>query len=196
MDVRSDGGPIYTNGPQGQSLDHGLTISGNVTFGNGHTSFANYNDEGSAYIVMDGDVQYADGGNFNGGCSTTGHIIVRNSYHVGRLNIYICDNVGTDFVDGGGNTLLDPNPGVGAIPSNVLSGAGLQGPAVALTTARAPEVAVVSPIQDHRVLISDAASRPTRRCTSTARRPPRSATSDRISSPPRCRTPSSRATSP
>ncbi|MDT4981840.1 MAG: hypothetical protein QOG07_3719 [Pseudonocardiales bacterium] len=154
MDVRSDGGPIYTNGPQGQSLQHGLTISGNVTFGNGHTSFANYNDEGGAYIVMDGNVQYADGGYFNGGCSTTGHIVVKNSYHVGPLNYYICDNVGTDFVDGGGNTLLPANPGVGEIPANVLAGAGLQGSAVGLTTARAPEVAVVSPIHANQVLIS------------------------------------------
>jgi hypothetical protein len=154
MGVRSDGGPIYTNGPQGQSLQHGLTISGNVTFGNLHTSFANYNDEGGAYIVMDGNVQYADGGYFNGGCSTTGHIIVKNSYHVGPLNYYICDNVGTDFVDGGGNTLLPGNPAVGEIPTSLLAGAGLQGTSVALTTARAPEVAVVSPIRDHQVLIS------------------------------------------
>lgn len=154
MGVRSDGGPIYTNGPQGQSLDHGLTISGNVTFGNVHTSFANYTDEGGAYIVIDGDVQYADGGYFNGGCSTTGHIVVKNSYHVGQLNYYICDNVGTDFVDGGGNTQLDSNPGVDAVPSNILAGAGLQGSAVAMTTARAPEIAAVSPIQDHRILIS------------------------------------------
>ncbi|MCW2670975.1 MAG: parallel beta-helix repeat protein [Frankiales bacterium] len=154
MGVRSDGGPIYTNGPQGQSLEHGLTISGNVTFGNAHTSFANYNDEGGAYITMDGNVQYADGGYFNGGCSTTGHIIVKNSYRVGPLNYYICDNVGTDFVDGGNNTLLPANPGVGVIPARVLAGAALQGQSVALSTATAPEVAVVSPIQDHQVLIS------------------------------------------
>jgi hypothetical protein len=146
MDVRSDGGPIYTNGPQGQSLQHGLTISGNVTFGNGHTNFAYYNDEGGAYITMDGDVQYADVGSFNGGCSTTGHIIVKNDY--------VCDNVGTDFVDGGGNTLLSANPNPGDIPAHVFADAGLQGAAVDLTTARAPEVAVVSLIKNNQVLIS------------------------------------------
>jgi hypothetical protein len=79
---------------------------------------------------------------------------VKNSYRVGPLNYYICDNVGTDFVDGGNNTLLPANPGVGVIPASVLAGAGLQGESVALTTATAPEVAVVSPIQDHQVLIS------------------------------------------
>ena len=154
MGVRRDGGPIYTNGPQGQSLAHGLTVRGNVTFGNKATSFANYNDEGSAYITMDGDVQYADGGYFNGGCSTTGHIIVKNSYRVGQLNNYFCDNVGTDFVDGGGNTLIAANPGPGVIPDSILAGAGLQAGFQRLTTANAPAVLAVSPIVNHQVLIS------------------------------------------
>lgn len=154
MGVRTDGGPIYTNGPQGQSLQHGLTLSGNVTFGNKMPSFTSYNDEGSAYILIDGNVQYADSGSFNGGCSTTGHIIVSGNYHTGQLNNYFCDNVGTDFVDGGGNKLVAPDPGVGVIPDSMLTAAGLQGPYVGMTTARAPEVAAVSPIIGHQVLVS------------------------------------------
>jgi hypothetical protein len=154
MGVRSDGGPIYTNGPQGQSLQHGLTLQGNVTFASKHTSFVSYNDEGSAYVTIDGNVQYADGGNFNGGCSTTGHIIVTNSYRVGPLNVYICDHVGTDFVDGGGNKQIPFNPGPGVIPNGALSAAGLEAPYLGLTTARAPEVQVVSPIVNHTVQIS------------------------------------------
>lgn len=154
MGVRHDGGPIYTNGPQGQSLAHGLTLQGNVTFGNKATSFANYNDEGSAYITIDGNVQYADGGWFNGGCSAIGHIVVKNSYRVGQLNNYFCDNTGTDFVDGGGNKLIAANPGPGAIPDSVLAGAGLQAGFQGLTTATAPEVLAVSPIVGHQVLIS------------------------------------------
>jgi hypothetical protein len=154
MGIRSDGGPIYTNGPQGQNLAHGLAIQGNVTFGNKQTSFANYNDEGSAYITLNGNTQYADGGDFNGGCSTTGHIIVSNSYRVGRLNTYFCDNVGDDFVDGGGNTQITYNPAPGVIPDAVLAGAGLPAASRSLTTAVAPEVLVVSPIVRHRVLIS------------------------------------------
>jgi hypothetical protein len=154
MGVRQDGGPIYTNGPQGQSLEHGLTIRGNVTFANKHTNFAYYNDEGGAYIVIDGDVQYADSGIYNGGCSTTGHIVVKNAYRVGRLNNYVCDNVGTDFVDGGGNTLIPFNPAPGVVPNGVLAGAGLQAAFQRLTTATAPDVLVVSPIVNHQVLIS------------------------------------------
>jgi hypothetical protein len=161
MGTRQDGGPIYTNGPQGQSLAHGLTLQGNVTFANKQTSFANYNDEGSAYITIDGGVQYADGGYFNGGCSTTGHIIVKNSYRVGRLNNYFCDNVGTDFVDGGGNTLIPSNPTPGTVPSSTLAGAGLQPAFQRLTTAQAPGVLVVSPIVNHQVMISGHGFTPT-----------------------------------
>jgi hypothetical protein len=135
-------------------LAHGLTLQGNVTFANKQTSFANYNDEGSAYITIDGGVQYADGGYFNGGCSTTGHIVVKNSYHVGRLNNYFCDNVGSDFVDGGGNVTIASNPSVGVIPSTVLSAAGLESGYISLTTSAAPVVAAVSPITGGQVLIS------------------------------------------
>jgi hypothetical protein len=154
MGTRHDGGPIYTNGPQGQSLAHGLTVKGNVTFANKQSSFANYNDEGGAYITLDGDVQYADGGYFNGGCSTTGHIVVKNAYRVGPLNTYFCDNTGDDFVDGGGNTLIPFNPGPGVVPNSILAGAGIQAAFQRLTTAKAPDVLVVSPIADDQVLIS------------------------------------------
>src|SRR5882757_2731245 len=154
MGIRTDGGPIYTNGPQGQSIEHGLLLKGNVTYGSKATSFANYNDEGSAYILMDGNVQYADSGNFNGGCSTTGHIIVKNSYRVGPLNVYICDHVGTDFVDGGGNTLIAQNPGPGVIPSGALAAAGLEAAYSGLATSHRPEVSAVSPIHSHEVLVS------------------------------------------
>ncbi|MEU0969933.1 discoidin domain-containing protein [Streptomyces sp. NPDC005917] len=161
MAVRQDGGPVYTNGPQGHTLEHGLTIQDNVTFGNKNTNFAYYNDEGGAYIVMDGNVQYADSGSFNGGCSTTGHIVVKNSYRVGPLNRYVCDNVGTDFVDGGGNTLVPSIPGPGTIPDQVLAGAGLEPAFQKLTTTTPPDVQVVSPITDHRVLISGRGFTPT-----------------------------------
>ncbi|MFC0439935.1 discoidin domain-containing protein [Kutzneria buriramensis] len=152
MGVRHDGAPIYTNGPQGQSLAHGLTVRGNVTFANKQSSFAVYNDEGGAYITIDGNAQYVDGGSFNGGCSTIGHIVVKNSYRVGALNNYFCDNVGTDFVDGGGNTLIPYNPGPGVIPNTALATAGLEPPFRHLSTA--PAVLAVSPITDHQVLVS------------------------------------------
>jgi hypothetical protein len=154
MEVRADGGPIYTNGPQGKTWDHGLTIRGNVTFANKATSFASYNDEGSAYITMDGNVQYKDSGNFNGGCSTVGHIIVRNNYRVGPLNVYICNRVGTDFIDGGGNVLLPQNPGPAELPAAAISGAGLSFSYAGLTSTHRPVVAAVSPIEQHQVLVS------------------------------------------
>ncbi|MFD3583312.1 discoidin domain-containing protein [Streptomyces sp. NPDC058683] len=161
MGVRQDGGAIYTNGPQGQNLQHGLTIRDNVTFGNKHTNFAYYNDEGGAYIVMDGNVQYADSGSFNGGCSTTGHIVVSNSYRVGDLNRYVCDNVGTDFVDGGGNVVIPSDPGPGTVPDRVFAGAGLRPGFWRLTTSAPPDVEVVSPIGDGRLLVSGSGFTPT-----------------------------------
>jgi hypothetical protein len=161
MGIRQDGGPIYTNGPQGQSLAHGLTLKGNVTFGNRFTNFAYYNDEGGAYITIDSDVQYADTGSFNGGCSTTGHIVVKNSYYVGRLNNYVCDKVGTDFADGGGNTLIASDPAPGVIPSSVFAGAGLEPAFQSLATARTPGVLAVSSIVNHQVIISGHGFTPT-----------------------------------
>lgn len=160
MRVRQDGGPIYTNGPQGQSLAHGLTLKGNVAFGNKNTNVAYYTDAGSAYITIDGDVQYADRGPFNGGCSTTGHIVVKNSYYVGRLNAYGC-HVGIDFVDGGGNTLIASDPAPGAIPASTLTRAGLHPAFRSLSTRQSPGVLVVSSIVDHQVMISGHGFTPT-----------------------------------
>jgi hypothetical protein len=155
MEVRSDGGPVYTNGPQGSSLAHGLTISGNVTFANKNTLHAIYNDEGGAYIVTDGNVQYNDSGSFNGGCSTTGHIVLRGNYYVGQLNQYGCDNAGTDFVDGGGNVRIPQSPAPGDVPAGVLGAAGLPASyAAALTASHRPAVAAVSLIRNHQVRVS------------------------------------------
>jgi F5/8 type C domain len=154
MGQRTDGGPIYTNGSLGTSLDHGLTTSGNVTFGTDKTSFAFYSDEGSSYTTLDGNVQYADSGNFNGGCSTVGHFLIENNYTSGARDQYICNRVGNDFRDGGGNVKISGNPAPGEIPTAVLTGAGLQGPYQQLLTRNAPELVVASPITGHKVLLS------------------------------------------
>ncbi|MFI1769669.1 discoidin domain-containing protein [Streptomyces sp. NPDC020800] len=153
---RYDGGPIYTNGPQGTSYAHGLTISGNVTFGSRHTNHAIYNDEGGRYITIDRDVQYQDGASFNGGCSTAGPVTVTNSYHVGALNGYECDNVGapSQFVDGGGNTTIANNPAPGTVDQTILADAGLEAGYTNLTTTKDPWVNLVSPKSNNRVLIS------------------------------------------
>ncbi|MFE7710783.1 discoidin domain-containing protein [Streptomyces sp. NPDC057486] len=163
MRVRSDGGSIYTNGPQGTSYAHGLTISGNVTFGNKHTNFAYYNDEGGAYITIDRNVEYQDSAAFNGGCSTTGPVTVTNSYHVGALNRYVCDHVGapSQFVDGGGNVAIPMNPGPTVIDQSILQAAGLEAAYVGLTTSKLPTVNVVSPVVDNTILVTGSGFTPT-----------------------------------
>lgn len=156
MGVRSDGGAIYTNGSQGTSHAHGLTLSGNVAFKMNNTDNVYYQDEGSRYVTIDSDVQYGGGGSFNGGCSTTGPIIVSNSYHSSPLNSYGCDNVGaaSQFVDAGTNVAIASNPAPGVIPSWLLTGAGLEAAYTGLTTGEIPAVDLVSPVADNRVLIS------------------------------------------
>ena len=157
MGVRGDGGPIYTNGPQGYSLAHGLTLKGNVTFGNFETNYAYYNDGGGAFITINDNVQYADGGRFNDAYAT--HIIVKNNYYIGVLNG--CDQVGTDSVDGCGNIHIPSDQAPGSIPSSFFRRAGLRPAFRGLSTRMAPAVLAVSPIVDHQVLISGSGFTPT-----------------------------------
>ncbi|WP_051795214.1 right-handed parallel beta-helix repeat-containing protein [Kibdelosporangium aridum] len=55
MLVRWDGA-IYTNGPQGRSYEHGLTVRGNVNFSGLKTANSIYNDEGGDYVTITGNV--------------------------------------------------------------------------------------------------------------------------------------------
>jgi hypothetical protein len=154
MSVLGDGGGIYTNGPQGTSYEHGMTISGNVNFAGPHTSFMIYDDEGSDYLTITGNAQYAEGGNFNGGCSTTGHMRRQDNYRVGDMNMFPCPPSPVDVEDLGGNKVISPNPLPGDIPSAVLTGAGLLPQFATLSTQNVPEVAAVSPGFTGSLLIS------------------------------------------
>jgi hypothetical protein len=154
MMVRSDGGAVYTNGPQGRSYEHGLTISGNVNFGGRNTNFSVYNDEGGDYVTITGNVQYSDRGGFNGGCSTTGHLRRKDNYRVGALTSFPCPPAPVGLEDLGGNKLISQNPQAGEIPAAVLAGAGLRPGFRDLATRRAPAVALVSPTCTNDLLIS------------------------------------------
>jgi len=165
MQVRQDGGSIYTNGAQddidtgteSQGISHGLKIQGNVSH---DTSPSNtyYSDEGSSYTLLAGNVQYSDDGSaFDAGCSTTGHFLIENNYYQGNVDDYFCDFVGSDFVLGSGsnaNVRLSPDPAPNEIPASVLAAAGLEAPYTSLTTKSAPVTVHVSPISAGTVLIS------------------------------------------
>ncbi|MEV4312118.1 GDSL-type esterase/lipase family protein [Actinocrispum sp. NPDC049592] len=154
MGVRHDGGAIYTNGPQGTSFEHGLTVQGNVSFAGVFTSFNVYNDEGGDYVTITGNVQYADPGGFNGGCSTTGHIRIKDNYRTGALNWFGCPPapVGIEVLDG--NKQISQNPQAGEVPNAVLAAAGLRPEFQDLVTRSAPEVVLVSPTCTDDLLIS------------------------------------------
>ncbi|GAB3879258.1 hypothetical protein GCM10029964_031330 [Kibdelosporangium lantanae] len=154
MGVRSDGGAIYTNGPQGTSFEHGLTVEGNVSFSGIHTSFNVYNDEGGDYVTIRGNAQYSDPGGFNGGCSTTGHIRLKGNYRTGALNWFGCPPapVGIEVLDG--DRRISQNPQAGEIPNQILAAAGLRPEFRDLVTRTAPAVVTVSPTCTDDVLVS------------------------------------------
>lgn len=154
MQNHFDGGFVYTNGSQGKSYEHGLTVVGNVMFAGGRTSFAVYNDEGSSYVTIDGNVQYDDTGNLNGGCSSIGHIRVKGNFHVGAINQLICAPAAVDGEDLGGNQLVSSDLTPGVVPSGVFEAAGLRPAYQYLTTSRAPEVVAASSTCTSDILIS------------------------------------------
>jgi hypothetical protein len=149
-----DGGAIYTSNTQGPSLEHGLTMRGNVAYVEPGGINAYYSDRGSNYTTIDGNVQYFDREYFNGGCVTTGHFVIKNNYYSSALNGYICINRGTDFVAEPNNVKIPLNPGPGVVPNAILATAGLEADYRALTTARAPSVNLVSGVVGGKVLIT------------------------------------------
>lgn len=143
MQYLRDGGAVYTNGSQGASFADGLTISGNVAY-NDNTDNEYYTDEGSRYVTIDGNVAYQDAGNFNGGCSTTGHISVTGNYYATALNGFGCSPPAVD-IESSGNTRIATRPGPGDVPSQILSTAGLEPAYQHLVTTVPPAVTTVGP---------------------------------------------------
>jgi hypothetical protein len=143
MQYLRDGGAVYTNGSQGQSFAHGLTISGNVAYDD-NTDNEYYTDEGSRYVTIDGNVAYQDAGNFNGGCSTTGHIAVTGNYYATGLDSFGCSPPAVD-IESSDNTQIPASPGPGDVPAQILSAAGLQPAYRHLDTSAPPAVTMMSP---------------------------------------------------
>ncbi|MBO0885344.1 MAG: IPT/TIG domain-containing protein, partial [Mycobacterium sp.] len=143
MQYLRDGGAIYTNGSQGQSFTHGLTISGNVAYDD-NTDNEYYTDEGSQYVTISGNTAYANGGNFNGGCSTTGHIRVVGNYNATSLNGFGCSPPAVD-IQSSGNTPIPWKPRPGDVPDQVLAQAGLEPAYQYLVTGAPPVVAAIGP---------------------------------------------------
>lgn len=156
MQLLSDGGPMYSEGRQATSWQHALEITGNVSFGSVHPANFMYHDEGSRYIVIAGNAEYGQSGNFNGGCSTAGPVLDTKNYHVGGLNQVGCNRAGAadQFIDDGTNVAIPDSPGPGVVPNRLLAGAGLEPRFAGLVTRQAPSVSLVSPFTTSGALIS------------------------------------------
>lgn len=152
MQTLSDGGAIYVEGHQGQtitnpdgsvdraaSIAHGLHAEGNVAWDEGHSNFTWYDDAGSEWIHWDGNVQWG-GAISQGGCQSTGHFDVTGMYSAQAIGQYHCSPAGGIDVTYADNTTIPARPTSADLPSATISDAGLEGDFRHLVTDRAPQV--------------------------------------------------------
>lgn len=159
MQTLHDGGAIYVEGHQGQtitepdgsvdrvaSIAHGLTVEGNVAYDQGNSNFTWYDDAGSQWINWTGNVEWG-GAIGQGGCQSTGHLNYTGNASADPIAQWACSPpapVDTYFT---GNTTLPARPGAADLPHDVLANAGLTGRFRALVTAAGPRISYLqSPV--------------------------------------------------
>jgi hypothetical protein len=155
MQVLGDGGAIYVEGHQGQtitnpdgsvdraaSIANGLLAEGNVAWDEGDSDFTWYDDAGSEWIHWDGDVQWG-GSNAQGGCESIGDFDVTGMYSAQALGQYACSPAGGSDVSYVGNVTIPARPMASDLPSSTITDAGLQGSFRDLVTSRAPQLSYV-----------------------------------------------------
>jgi hypothetical protein len=155
MQVLSDGGAIYVEGHQGQtitapdgsvdraaSIAHGLHAEGNVAWDEGHSNFTWYDDAGSEWIHWDGNVQWG-GSIAQGGCESTGHFDVTGMYSAQAIGQYHCNPPGGIDVNYDGNVAIPARPMASDLPAATIPSAGLEAGFRDLVTNRAPQVSYV-----------------------------------------------------
>jgi hypothetical protein len=152
MQVLSDGGAIYVEGHQGQtvrapdgsvdraaSIAHGLHAQGNVAYDQVHVNFTWYDDAGAEWIHWDGNVEW--GGRLGqGGCQTTGHFDVTGNYSAQPVGQYHCTPPGGTDVTYTDNVTLPLRPTGTDLPARTMSDAGPQAGFRDLVTDRPPLV--------------------------------------------------------
>ena len=155
LTVLDDGGAIYLEGHQNQSLyddtgaldlersyRHGLEVAGNVVFHQGGRGNALYNDIGSQWIIWRDNIQW-QARSANGGCLPVGHIHFIDNYHSDRLRDFGCGKPIDFHYDG--NVQIPRRPSASDLPSRILSHAGLEPSYWDLGTGPAPRIEYVSP---------------------------------------------------
>ena len=141
--VLADGGGIYTNGLQGDSFADGLFETGNVVYAQHNNNWALYNDQGSAYVTLNGNAEW-DAPLGWGGCAPVGHILLENNYFADFVGTKYCSPNPIDVTQTNDTTISD-NPTASALPASLLSAAGLEPAYQGLVTTTAPEVDLFSP---------------------------------------------------
>ncbi|MEV0408460.1 discoidin domain-containing protein [Actinoallomurus sp. NPDC050550] len=152
MQVLSDGGAIYVEGQQGQtiraadgtvdraaSIAHGLHAQGNVAYDQGNVNFTWYDDAGAEWIHWDGNVEW-NGKLSQGGCQTTGHFDVTGNHSAQPIGQYHCNPPGGTDVTYTDNATLPLRPMATDLPTGTVGAAGLRAGFRDLVTGRPPLV--------------------------------------------------------
>ncbi|WP_250303256.1 right-handed parallel beta-helix repeat-containing protein [Streptomyces sp. NBC_01267] len=139
MQVLKDGGAVYVEGHQGQTLTaadgsvdraasiaHGLTVADNVAYDQGNSNFTWYDDAGAQWLAWTGNVEWG-GALGQGGCETTGHLDYTGNASADPIGQFACSPpapVDTRFAD---NRTLPARPGPADLPLDTLASAGPAG---------------------------------------------------------------------
>jgi hypothetical protein len=154
--VLSDGGAIYLEGHQGETLRradgsvdeeasfaHGTMVTGNVVYNDLHSGLTLYNDIGSQWITWTRNIEFNNSAG-NGGCAPVGHLRFTGNYHADQIAEYPCSPAAVDL-QYANNTELPMRPGPADLPADIVSNAGLHPAYRYLATAGGPRVTSLSP---------------------------------------------------
>ncbi|HEV7974334.1 discoidin domain-containing protein [Amycolatopsis sp.] len=154
--VLADGGAIYLEGHQGETLrkpdgsideeasfQHGTHVTGNVVYNDLHSGLTLYNDIGSQWITWNRNVEFNNGAG-NGGCAPNGHLRFIGNYHSDQIAVYPCGPPAVDL-QYSANVEMPLKPGAADLPQDIVANAGLEPAYRFLSTTQAPRVASVTP---------------------------------------------------
>jgi hypothetical protein len=96
LQVLSDGGGIYSSGPQGSSYENGALVKGNVVYNSGFIGL--YTDQSNKYVTVDSNVTYDNWKAF-GGCSDPmiDHLLITRNFWDDDQPHWDCGPLGSDI---------------------------------------------------------------------------------------------------
>jgi len=95
LQVLSDGGGIYSSGPQGSTYENGALVQGNVVYSSGYIGL--YTDQSNKYVTVKGNLSYDNWKAF-GGCSEPiiDHVLITKNFWDDDEPIWACGPLGSD----------------------------------------------------------------------------------------------------